>query len=278
MNAHPADRALNDHYGRDGLIGRIFDALRASGRDPDRLTVEDLAPVDQFHTRGRRATLDLAQLAGVESGMRVLDIGGGIGGPARTLADEFGCTVEVLEITEEFCRAGEALTARLGLNRLVSFRHGSALEMPFPDAGFDLAWTQHSSMNIADKERLYEEIRRVLRPGGLLALHEIMAGPVSPLRFPVPWARDPAISHLQSPETVRALISATGFDELAWVDETSSATEWFARRASTRSTRNPPPLGLPLLLGDAFSEMSRNQARNLREDRIAVIQALFRRV
>lgn len=279
MSAHTDDEALNDHYGRGDLVNTILDALRAAGKDPNYLTTEDLASVDQFHTRGRRATLDLARLAGVSPGTRVLDVGGGLGGPARTLANEFGCTVEVLDITEEFCRAGEALTARTGLDRLVSFRHGSALDMPYPDASFDLAWTQHSSMNIADKERLYVETRRVLRPGGLLAMQEILAGPVSPIRFPVPWAREPAISHLQSPETIRALISASGFDELAWTDETASAAEWFAlrfTRHASRPTEDPSTPGLSLLLGDAAGEMFRNQTLNLREDRIAVIQALFR--
>ena len=171
--------------------------LRANGKDPAALTIEDLAPIDQLHARGSEATLELARLAGITAGMRVLDVGGGLGGPARTLASAFGCSVEVLDLTEEFCRAGEMLTARTGLADLVCFRQGNALKMPYPGAGFDVAWTQHSSMNIADKERLYAEIQRVLRPGGRLALHEILAGPVSPIHFPVPWARDPDLSHLR---------------------------------------------------------------------------------
>ena len=121
--------------------------------------------------------------------MRVLDVGGGLGGPARTFASVFGCTVEMLDITEEFCGAGTALTAQTGLSDLLSFRHGSALDMPYPGGSFDMVWTQHSSMNIADKARLYQEIHRVLRPGGRLALHEILTGLTSPIPFPVPWAR-----------------------------------------------------------------------------------------
>jgi ubiquinone/menaquinone biosynthesis C-methylase UbiE len=127
-------------------------------------------------------------------------VGGGIGGPARTLAAEFGCTVTVLDLTEAYCRLGE-LT---GLSDRVSFRHGSAYDMPLGDGGFDVAWTQHSSMNMEDKERLYAEIRRVLRPGGTLVLHEVVAGPVQPVQFPVPWASDPSISFLRAPEEIRA--------------------------------------------------------------------------
>jgi MPBQ/MSBQ methyltransferase len=272
-----ADRSVGEHYGRGDLAARILEALRAAGKDPDDLTTEDLAPVDQFHTRGREATLELANRAGITSGTRALDVGGGLGGPARTLAREFGCAVEVLDLTEEYCRTGEMLTARTGLSDLVSFRHGNALEMPYPAASFDVAWTQHSSMNVADKERLYKEIYRVVRPGGRLALHEIMAGPASPIHFPVPWARDPSISHLQPPETVRSLIATTGFDESSWVDETASATEWFQQRLSATALEGPPPLGLHLLLGPDFGEMFRNQLLNLGEGRISVIQAVFER-
>jgi ubiquinone/menaquinone biosynthesis C-methylase UbiE len=128
--------------------------------------------------------------------------------PSRaTLAGEFGCAVEVLDITEEFCRAGEVLTAGSSLGDRVSFRRDSALDMPYPDATFDVAWTQHSSMNIPLKERLYEGIRRVLRPGGLMALHEIRAAPLSPIHLPVMWARDPTLSHLRTPHEVRTLLN-----------------------------------------------------------------------
>jgi SAM-dependent methyltransferase len=268
------DRSVGEHYGRADLSARILEALRTVDRAQDALTPKDLAPVDQFHTQGRKATLDLARLAGIAPGMRVLDAGGGLGGPARTLASELGCTVEVLDLTEEFCRAGEMLTALTGLGDLVSFRHANALDMPYPDASFDVVWTQHSSMNVADKETLYRETRRVLRPGGRLALHEILAGAVSPIHFPVPWAREPSISHLEPPEKIRALISTTGFTELAWVDETASATEWFRRRAPATA---PPPLGIHLLLGEGTGEVFLNQERNLQEGRIYVCKAVFER-
>ncbi len=150
MSKNRDDKLVDEHYGRSDLAAKILEALRAAGKDPDALAIEDLTPVDQLHARGRGATLELARLAGITSGMRVLDVGGGLGGPARTLASEFGCAVEVLDLTEEFCRAGEVLTARTGLDDRVSFRHGNALEMPYPDAGFDAAWLQHSSMNIPD--------------------------------------------------------------------------------------------------------------------------------
>lgn len=277
MTVDAEGRLVDEHYGRGNLTERILEALRDAGKDTGALDAADLSSIDHFHTGGRRATLDLAHLAGITSGMRVLDAGGGLGGPARVLASEFGCRVEVLDITEEFCRAGEMLTERTGLSDLVSFRHGSALEMPYPDASFEFVWTQHSSMNIADKEQLYREIHRVLRPGGRLAMHEIMAGPNSPVHFPVPWACKPEISHLLPPEEVRSLLAAIGFKELAWVDETASAAEWFQRRSRAKPSEGSLPPGLTLLMGPDSGEMFQNQVRNLRENRITLIQSVFER-
>lgn len=264
--------AVAGHYGKEGLLESIVAALRAAGKDLDRLAVDDLVLFDQFHLRGRDATLELSHLAGLGRGDRVLDVGGGIGGPARTLAGA-GCSVTVLDLTEEFCRAGAALTERVGLAGSVAFRHGSALAMPFEDAAFDVAWTQHSSMNIEDKERLYAEIARVVRSGGRLAIHEIMAGPEAPPYFPVPWAQVPAISFLRPPEAVRRLVQASGFRERAWRDVSEASLAWLRERLAAPA----PPLGLHLLLGAAAGEMMRNVARNIEERRITVIEGVFER-
>jgi ubiquinone/menaquinone biosynthesis C-methylase UbiE len=267
--------AVAGHYGKERLLETIVDALRATGKDPDRLAVEDLATFDHFHLRGRDATLDLLHLAGLRAGERVLDVGGGIGGPARTLA-EAGCSVTVVDLTEEFCRTGAGLTDRVRLTDRVTFRHASALDMPFEDAAFDAAWTQHSSMNIEDKEGLYAEIARVVRRGGKLAMHEIMAGPEGPPHFPVPWASRPAISFLRAPDAVRRLIAASGFRERVWRDGSTAALAWLGERLAA-TPPSPPPLGLHLLLGSTAREMLRNVARSLEERRIAVVEAVFDR-
>jgi SAM-dependent methyltransferase len=271
-------RAVEEHYGRSGLGPAILEALRATGKNPDALATGDLAPVDHFHTRGLEGTLELARLAGIERGVRVVDVGGGIGGAARVLARELGCRVTVVDLTEEFCRVGEDLTRRVGLSDRVEFRHGSALEMPLADAAFDVAWTQHASMNVSDKRGLYREIRRVVRPGGRLAMHEIMAGVVRPIHFPVPWAREPAISFLWSPDSTRQLVGEVGFRELVWQDQSAMSAEWFRRRAATSvAGTGPPPLGVHLLLGTDFNRMIANQVRNLDEDRIRIVMATWER-
>lgn len=271
-------QSVSANYMPGDLAEKIVAGLRAAGKDPDALTLEDLAPIDQFHLGGMRATRELMQRAGIAKGMRVLDVGGGLGGPARTLAIETGCTVTVLDLTAEYCAVGEMLTARTGLSDRVAFRHGNALNMPFSEGAFDAVWTQHSTMNIEEKERLYAEIHRVLRPGGRLALHEVMAGPVQPIHYPVPWARDATISFLRPPEAIRALLAAAGFTEIVWDDGTEAARTSF-ERAVARAANAPqgvPPFGINLLLDD-FTARRRNQVRNLAEDRIAVIQGVFER-
>ena len=272
------DRAalIEAHYGSGGdPAARIVDRLRAGGKDPDSLTIQDLAPLDQLHSGGREATRELAQLAEIGPGMSVLDVGGGLGGPARTLASEFGCTVTVLDLTEAYCRAGQTLTARVGLSDRVRFRHGDAQAMPFGDGTFDLVWTQHSSMNIPDKDRLYREVHRVLRPGGRLALHEIMAGAVHPLHFPVLWASDPEISFLRSPTDIRTLLARLGFREVAWIDTSAATAIWWrntaARMAASEVSRSSS------LSGADISEPIRNIVRNLDEGRIVVVEAVLDR-
>ncbi|HEX5814332.1 MAG TPA: methyltransferase domain-containing protein [Methylomirabilota bacterium] len=266
-------RAVGAHYGRGGLEARLLEALREAGKDPERLAPVDLAPVDQFHIGGRDATLALARRAALERGARVLDVGGGLGGPARTLAAELGCRVTVVDLTEEFCRVGALLTERTGLADRVEFRHGDALRLPVKNGEFDVVWTQHSSMNIADKAGLSRELFRALRPGGRLAMHEILAGPEAPVHFPVPWASEPSLSHLETPVAGRARLTAAGFTEAAWTDRSAEAIAWFRERLS----QPPAVLGLHLLLGPDAPAMLRNILRNLDERRVVVAEAVFHR-
>src|SRR4029453_12312048 len=204
-------RATNAYWGREALDHTILDALRAAGRNVDALTVDELAPADQFHSGGKSATLRLARLAALKPGMRVLDVGGGIGGPARTLAAQLGCDVTVVDLTETYVRAGQALTVRLGLGARVRHRIGDALTLHGGAAPFDVPWTQNSGMNIPEKERLYAGFARVLRPGGLLALQEPMAGPLQPVVFPVMWAREAGSSFPRAPPQMRGAVQAAGF-------------------------------------------------------------------
>jgi sarcosine/dimethylglycine N-methyltransferase len=271
----PADPVIQ-HYSSGQLAERIFGALRDAGIDPGRLKPEDTAPIDQFHIGGRSASMQLAKLAGILPGWQVLDVGGGLGGAARLLATRLRCQVTVLERTPEFVEVGAMLSERMDLAGLVHFREGDALDMPFEDARFDAVWTQHSTMNVADKERLYSEIHRVLRRGGRLAMHEVLAGPVQPVRFPAPWSRDGSTSFLLPAAGLRALIASCGFRELVWQDTTEASASWFKRTAPVLGT-TLPALSLRLILGEDIQRALHLQRVNFEERRIEVAQATFDR-
>ena len=269
--------SVERNYGQPDLRARLLAVLEGAGKDLNNLTVEDLTPIGEFHIRGQEATLELARLAGLREEMRILDIGCGIGGPARTLVSEFGCHVTGLDLTEEFCRVADMLNERVGIGDKITVRHRDALEMPFDDGSFDLVWTQHTSMNIEDKERLFRDIHRVLRPGGRLAFHDILAGPVQPIHFPVPWARDPSISFLARPDDLHPLLKTLDFREVAWVDQTQSSIAWFQAFLARAAESGPPPLSPALIVGPDFPQMGRNVLRNMEEERVMVVQAVLER-
>ena len=262
------------HYGRAGLLEAIGAALRRAGKDPDHLAPEDLAPIDEFHVRGRQATLELAQQLAPRADERLIDIGCGLGGASRLIAATYDCEVTGIDLTEDYCRTATALAQWVGLAEKVTYRQADALALPFPDRSFHLAWTQHAAMNIADKKRLYREARRVLKPGGRFALYDVLQGPGGPVHFPVPWAREPSISHLVTPEAWRALLEGAGFEVTSWRDTSQAGREWFQRMTRRIEESGPPPLSFALLLGRDFPEMMQNQRRNLEEDRIRLVETV----
>jgi SAM-dependent methyltransferase len=255
------------------MEARVLDALRRAGLDPDALRPEDLEPLDQLHTEGRAATLRLAALAGVREGERVLDAGAGLAGPARLLARAFGCHVTAVDLTEEFCRTAATLTQLVGLDDRVGVVQGDVLDMPFPDASFDLAWSQHAAMNIADKPRLYRELARVLRPGGRLALFDYVAGPAGPPIYPVPWADGEELSFLADPGDLRAMLEAAGLRVDAWEDRTAEGAAFVRMVLSEMASGPAPSLGLHVFVTDMRSKFQ-NLARGIEEDRLRLVEAV----
>jgi len=250
--------------------------------------VDDLAPIDEFHTRGREATANLASLLdkNIPSNFHVLDVGSGIGGPSRYLASRYGCRVTGLDLVGEYCSVADSLAKRIKLDNLLTYRQGDATHIPFDGASFDVVWTQHASMNIAYKKRFYSEIYRVLKPGGKLAIYDvfkgnnlsIIDGSTSSIHFPVPWAPDPSISHLILREDARKLLKeVVGFKEVAWEDKTESVIDWIKQMMKRAQTSGPPQLGLHVLVGPHWSALVKNLLKNLEEDRIAVAQGIFER-
>ena len=258
------------YWSRPHLPEALLDAVAASGLELRTATPDALAPLDQFHGGGKEATRLLARQAEVTAGMRVLDVGGGLGGPARMLAVEYGARVTVLDLTADYLRAGALLTARMGLAGQVCFCHGNALALPFPDGSFDLVWTQNSGMQIADKARLYRGFFRVLRPAGRLAQLEPVAGPVQPPHFPLMWASEPANSHLLAAAALREVITAAGFSAHYW----NPAIRFPEPAANAAS---PAPTIQRLIMGERLTAIREAGARNAAEDRLHSILAVCER-
>jgi SAM-dependent methyltransferase len=271
------DNPVETHYTSTELGEAILTALKAAGKDLDNLTPDDLAPIDEFHGGQRPATVQLAELVGFAGTEQVLDLGSGLGGPSRYLAWRYGCHVSGVDLTAEFVRVAELLTRLTGLVDKVDYRQGDALDLPFESQRFDIVWSQNAAMNIADRDRLYREMRRVLKRDGKLALQEVAAGPGGPPYYPVQWAREPSISFLYAQVATRAKLEAAGFRVVAWQDTTEPALQSATARARN-AVGQPPALGTHLLLGGDWQAMFRNSGRNLAERRTELFNAALERV
>jgi cyclopropane fatty-acyl-phospholipid synthase-like methyltransferase len=255
----------------------ILSALEKAGKSVDRLTVEDLAPVDHFHARGFPATVELADQLTVEPHHRLLDIGCGLGGPARYFALRFDCRVTGIDITPAFVAAGKRLTALVGLEDRVTIDKGDGRHLPYPDSTFDGAYAQHVTMNIADRREFFGEACRVLKSGGFFALSEHGMGPIGKPRYPVPWSNDGTGSYLATPSETRALLEAAGFENIR-LEETGPKYLAAYRKVMDLAAQGAvPPLGTHLLLGERALEKVGNAAANIEEGRTQPVQVICRK-
>lgn len=265
---------VRQHYGTQSLIDRLKAALIVFGPDDQPLRPDQLGPLDQFHTLGSKATADLAELARIGADSRVLDVGSGLGGPARFLAANLGCRVIGVDLSAPFVEAARYLSGRTGQGDRTTFQTANALDLPFTPGAFDAVLLQHVAMNIADRAGLYREIRRVLVLGGHFATFDIVTAGAAPT-FPLPWARTADTSFLLGADATRAAVEAAGFATVTWRDDTQAAAAWFAR---LRETGLPPGPNLNLVMGDDFTELTGNLARGLADGRLGVVTAVFEAV
>tara|TARA_R110002126_G_scaffold127188_10_gene269372 strand:- start:2157 stop:2981 length:825 start_codon:yes stop_codon:yes gene_type:complete len=262
------------HYGEAEIGERILAALAAEGIDTDNLSTADLATVDQFHTRGLPATRAQADMIAPTAEMSVLDIGCGVGGPARFLAESYGCRVTGIDLTAEYVEVADMLSRRCGLDRLTGFQVANALDLPFGDGVFDLAWTQNVSMNLPDKKAFFDSIFRVLRPGGKLSSSEVVTGDAEEPVYPLPWAREPSINFAVPADAMKTALEVAGFRLLDWQDTTADAVAVFQNpgQAARRGK-----LGVGLVAGADFGERSANLAHGMADGRFASVMFVAER-
>lgn len=262
-------KETKNYWERNNIGQAIIDLLIKEGKNLKSLTIEDLAQLDHFHAGGKGATIRLAKLAGLKKGMKVLDVGGGLGGAARTLAVDFGCKVTTIDLTESYVEAARMLTTMLGLNNQVKHYVGNALDLPFDDSSFDVVWTQNSGMNISNKEALYNGFYRVLQKEGLLVFQEPMAGTVYPSIFPVMWSSDSSDSFLLTQSEMRKLIEKAGFQMQDWDDITEKTSKPNSINKNTIQY---------LIMGEQLKLILESNHRNSNEDRVVMVQAVFHRL
>lgn len=261
--------AIGDSDALLAKIGRMIDGLGEGA-----VTAERLSGLDQFHFGGLAATATLAKRAGVAPGMRVLDAGSGLGGPSRYLAETYGCDVTGVDLAPVYVAIADLLAQRAGLAAKVRYLVGDLADTPFPDASFAMVWTQHVVMNIRDRDGVYREFRRVLRPGGTLAFYDVVAvaGAATP-HYPVPWAATPEASALLDESETRAALDAAGFAVTQWEDVTDEAFAWMAQQ------RQAAPLAVDggAVVGQRMVEMVGNFVRNLKEGRTRLVMGIAAR-
>jgi ubiquinone/menaquinone biosynthesis C-methylase UbiE len=265
------DRVASHYSDNLNLADLIAQDLASGGKNLETLTTADLATVDEFHIRGRKATLELAAQMNLNADSLVLDIGSGLGGPARTLAETYGCRVSGIDLTQAFCDAAAAMSAWVGLGKLTSFKQGDATNLPFADRHFDAAMTIHVAMNIAAKDKMYAEARRVLKPGGIFGVYDVLQGEGGDILYPVPWAREPSISHVATLDEMKSLLAGAGFKVRDVHDSTDESQSFFERLTARMAKTGSPPVGWRLFLGDDFPVMAQNQVRNVTERRIRTV-------
>jgi SAM-dependent methyltransferase len=263
------------HYSPIADLGsHILESLTVAGIDISRLTIEDLSFIDEFHNRGRDATVDLARAIGLDASKHVLDIGSGIGGPSRFIAQIYGCRVTGIDLVDEYCQVATMLADRVGLSDLVGYCQGDALNLPFPDASFDVVWSQHTAMNVFDKAAFYREAARVLKYGGILAINDVLSGPVGHPYFPLPWAITAESGFLIEPAELHSLLRSNRLSIVEWEDKTDSANAWSKSAGRQGRQAGSPRLGIEVLLGPEGISMARNMKRSIEENRVVIVQVV----
>ena len=279
MASQSLDEMVNEHYGSKGLLDRILSTARDNGVVLDGACSDDFSPVAEFHIGGRAVTIYLAKMAQLSLGDKVIDIGSGLGGPARTLAEQFAVEVEGIDLTHEFCAVANELTRITGLTDKAIFFQGDALSLPSDSNKYDVVWTQQSCMNIENKPQMFAEAYRVLKSGGTFVFQEVFAGDQGgSIALPVPWAREADMSFLWTSDAIRNAVLGAGFMEVIWKNATNQYLEEYRiLAANTGNAENASKMGAHLMLGSEARLMRKNVVDNLGQGLISIYQGVFKK-
>lgn len=266
---------VSNHYTHGSLLDAIRAGVEGLGKSPDTVSVHDLGPVEEFHIGGRVATETFLDQLDLSSDHHVLDVGCGLGGASRFVAQQYGSRVTGIDLTHEYIETGRVLCSWVGLEHRVALDQGTATAMSYSDGTFDKAYMMHVGMNIADKQRLVSELHRVLRPGGYLGIYDVMRVGDGDLTFPVPWAASADASAVASPDEYKNALKAAGFQITAERNRRDFALDFFARlQAGAAAAVGPPPLGLHILMGETAAMKVKNMIENISENRLAPVELI----
>ncbi len=267
---------IENQYDLLGLFEDIVKRLKEQGVDLNHITRSDISGVDEFHLRGAEVSKELVTEFDLKN-LNVLDVGCGLGGPCRMLADEFNCNVFGIDMSHEFIRTAQKLSEIIQINGKTEFVQGDALNLPYEDNSFDVVWTQHVQMNIEDKETFYSEINRVLNNNGTLIYYDIFKNVNDDIYYPVPWANDESISFLGTIENMETILKNLGFSKAQTTNQTDKAVEFLHNMFDKIKTNGPPKIGLNVLLGNSTKEKLGNVLIGLEEKKIELQSGIYKK-
>jgi ubiquinone/menaquinone biosynthesis C-methylase UbiE len=271
------DRIIRHYHVDENLTESVLSAIKKEKGGLENLTVDDLIAIDGFHIRGRKSTIELADMLNLDAAHRVLDIGVGSGGTARYLADRFGCRVIGIDLTFSYAALAAELAEHVGLSAQTAYACANGTALPFKGESFDVAWTDHIQMNIPDKTQYIKELHRVLKPSGKIALHEVFTGDEGDPYLPAPWSSEPSTSFIIPADDMKTRLTQMNFKILEWQDVTEISNQWFQKMQARQKANGPPPLGIHLLMGPNAKEKIANMGRSLAEGRARVIMGVLQK-
>ncbi len=267
------EKAVSDNYLHGDLLKAIQAAITKLGKTVDSVTIEDLAPVDEFHIGGRLATEEFLDQLELSEQDHILDVGCGLGGASRFVANKYKNQITGIDLTQEYIETGKVICSWVRLDKHITLQQGSALSMPFQDETFDGGYMMHVGMNIEDKAQLFSEIYRVLRPGSYFGVYDVMRQNDGELAYPVPWATDSSTSSLATPDQYRQALAGAGFEVAREKNRRDFALDFFEQlRAKTEAAGGPPPLGLHTLMQESTAEKIRNMIDNITKKYVAPVE------